>query len=58
MLLDEIDSFDLVSEIHIQGRIWMTHNFTHALRSEGFDPKDARIVREWPQPRQFPYAWV
>ena len=54
VLLDEIDSFDLVSEIHIQGRIWMTHNFTHALRSEGFDPKDARIVREWPQPRQFP----
>ena len=25
VLLDEIDSFDLVSEIHIQGRIWIQY---------------------------------
>ena len=31
VLIDEIDSFDLVSGIQIQGRIWMTHTFTHAL---------------------------
>ena len=52
--MDEIDGFYFVSGINVSNRVWMSTNFSHALRSEGFDPREVRIVREWPQPRGFP----
>jgi len=54
VLMNEIDSFDLVSDILPRGRIWLSTTFSHAMHSEGFDSKTVRIVRQWPQPTKFP----
>ena len=45
---DQILSYDVVSGVELQYRLWLAPNFGAVMASEGFDPMDARLVREWP----------
>ena len=41
----------MVSGVDLQYRLWLAPTFGAVMASEGFDPMDARLVREWPAPR-------
>lgn len=50
VLLEQVDSYNLVSVGHAASTVAHSPHLGRALRAEGFDPMDLRIVRSWRVP--------
>lgn len=50
VLLDQVDSYNLVSVGHAANTVAHAPHLDQALRADGLDPMDMRIVRSWRKP--------